>query len=81
MSDEQLRLMAQVLVSFIAGSGWVIPYHAWGINVGACRYCGAVGDVQYPDILYAHKDQCPILLCARLSQSLGEQRTDITQQG
>lgn len=75
MTDEQLRLMAQVLIGMCAASDWIIPYNSWGANVGQCRYCGTVGRTRHGiDIEYEHKDTCVILLCEQLDQSLAKEQ-------
>lgn len=70
MSEEQLRLMARLIIDFYATADYAVPYNSWGVNVGQCRYCGAVGVVHYPDIHYDHTPECPMTLAKQLHQSL-----------
>jgi len=46
------------------------PYHSFGANVGQCTSCGAIGQVKYPDVIYAHTETCLITLNEKLQSSI-----------
>lgn len=70
MSEEQLRLMAKIIICLCSITDIYAPYNAWGINVGQCRFCGVVGEMRYPDVFYDHKPGCIMLLAKQLAESL-----------
>jgi hypothetical protein len=70
MNDEQLRLMARILLGLCQIADIYAPYNAWGIDVGQCRFCGVVGEMHYPDIFYKHKPECFMALAKQLLDSL-----------
>lgn len=74
MSEEQLRLMAQVVLGLYQIADLYTPYNTFGIDVGRCRYCGVVGEMRsYPDISYAHDPKCIAPMAQQLFESLKEQ--------
>ncbi len=73
MNEEQLRLMATILNEVV--DKYVpafAPYHSFGANAGQCTSCGAIGQVKYPNVVYAHTDTCLITLNEKLQASLKE---------
>lgn len=73
MTDEQLKLMATIVLSLCSAIDIIKPYYSYGnINVGQCGLCGVVGDLHYPDIFYDHKPGCLMTLAGQLQKSLQE---------
>jgi len=63
--NEQLTLISQIL-SILCTTDLYLPHNSYGTNVGQCRYCGAVGQLDYPAIRFEHREECVISLCKRL---------------
>jgi hypothetical protein len=74
MTDEQLNLMARVLLGLCAAFDCIEPYNWFGVNAGRCRLCGVVGDLCYPDIFYEHKSECLMSIAGQLQKSLRERK-------
>lgn len=70
MTEKQLQLIAKIVIGLCKIADIYAPYHAWGVNVGQCRYCGVIGEMRYPDIFYDHKPECLMPLAKQLYESL-----------
>lgn len=77
MSDEQLKLMATIVLGLCSVIDIIEPYYDFGrINLGRCRLCGVVGELHYPDIFYDHKPGCLMTLAGQLQKSLQEKEQE-----
>lgn len=72
MLGEQLRLIAGVLNGLLQAFPPLLPHMSLGlVNVGQCRYCGAVGEIHNTfQVRHEHTDECVLSLNARLQASL-----------
>lgn len=57
VSEEQLRLIAKIVIGLCHLADVYAPYNAWGLNVSQCRFCGVIGEMRYPDVFYDHKNE------------------------
>jgi hypothetical protein len=71
MIEEQLYLVSQILN--VLCKDFVVPYTKYGTNVGRCRYCLAIGKVQYPDIVFEHAGDCVMSLNRSLQELLKQE--------